>query len=193
MGVQKSLLAAYKHIIPSDLEYYLEEKNSEGLRLMPLGQSSLFFLNFTEEPPKRYKYAVDCPTIPKAMYMKKLTDDGWEYLGQSLNRYLWRKEYEEGGRPLDFSDKVGQYGYCLRLGLGLLAAALVFTGLFAALCYTLYHEYSFGGMEATRFAAFLLVIALQVFFILFFGSASLKLLAALPKLKQKIAFRRHSS
>ena len=78
----------------------------------------------------------------------------------------------------------------MRMGLFLLLFALIFLALFGALCYTLYREYSVGGMQDTRFAAFLVVIALQLPFILLFASGARKLLAALPILKQKIAFRR---
>ncbi|MCR5249326.1 MAG: DUF2812 domain-containing protein [Lachnospiraceae bacterium] len=190
MAVQRSFLAAFKHIVPADLEFYLEEKNAEGLILVPLKGTSVFSLLFTEEAPKRYKYAVDCPTIPKAMYMKKLSDDGWEYLGQSMNRYLWRKEYEEGERPGDFSDKLGQYRHCLQLGLILLVLALVFVGLFGALCYTLYREYSLGGMDPKRFAAYLVVIAFQLPFVFLFFGGSVKLLKELPVLKGKMDYQR---
>ena len=175
MGVQRSLFAALKHVVPSDLEYYLEEKNSEGLRLMPLGQGSLFSLAFTEEKPERLKYVVDCPTMPKALYMQKLTDKGWEYMGQSLNSYVWRKSYEEGNRL-----------HCLRLGIVVMVVALVFTGLFGALCYSLYMEYKVQPPEATRLAKYILVIAIQLPFMICFASMSAKLMKESSRLKHKL-------
>ncbi len=186
MGVQRSLFAALKHVVPSDLEYYLEEKNSEGLRLMPLGQGSLFSLAFTEEKPERLKYVVDCPTMPKALYMQKLTDEGWEYMGQSLNSYVWRKSYEEGNRPGDFSDKTGLWMHCLRLGIVVMVVALVFTGLFGALCYSLYMEYKVQPPEATRLAKYILVIAIQLPFMICFASMSAKLIKESSRLKHKL-------
>ncbi|MBP5608198.1 MAG: DUF2812 domain-containing protein [Lachnospiraceae bacterium] len=176
MGVQRSMFAALKHVVPSDLEYYLEEKNSDGLKLLPLGQGSLFSLLFSEEKPEKLMYVVDCPTLPKALYMQKLTDEGWEYMGQSLNSYVWRKRYEDTNRPRNFADKVGIKSHCLKLGLITLLLTLVFAGLFCALCFSLYREYQLQPPEATRFVVYLLVIAVQLPFVFCFGSMSAKLL-----------------
>ena len=176
MGVQRSLFAALKHVVPSDLEYYLEEKNSEGLKLLPLGQGSLFSILFSEEKPEKLMYVVDCPTLPKALYMQKLTDEGWEYMGQSLNSYVWRKKYEESNRPRNFADKVGMKAHCLKLGLLTLLLALIFAGLFGALCYSLYREYQIQPPEAARLVKYILVLVVQLPFVLCFGSMSVKLL-----------------
>ena len=176
MGVQRSLFAALKHVVPSDLEYYLEEKNAEGLKLLPLGQGSLFSLLFSEEKPEKLMYVVDCPTLPKALYMQKLTEEGWEYMGQSLNSYVWRKNYEDSERPRSFADKVGRKMHCLRLGLVMLLLALVFAGLFGALCYSLHREYAVQAPDAVRLAKYILVIFIQIPFVLCFGSMAIKLL-----------------
>lgn len=185
MGVQRSLFAVMKHIVPSDLEYYLEEKNSEGLKLLPLGSASFFSLLFSEEKPEKLRYVVDCPTLPKALYMKKLTEEGWEYMGQSMNCYVWRIGYEEGSRPADFSDKTGQKIHCFRLGLIMAALAIVFLGLFAALCYALYSEYKIQVPEATRLAKYLVVIILQIPFFACFTSMAIKLLKENSRLKSR--------
>lgn len=186
MGVQRSLFAALKHVVPVDMEYYLEEKNSEGLKLLPLGQGAFFSLLFSEEKPEKLKYVVDCPTMPKALYMQKLTDEGWEYMGQCLNSYVWRKHYEEGERPADFSDRLGKITHCLRLGLVSLLAALVFLGLFGALCYSLYREFLGEPPEAARLVKYLLVIFLQLPFVFCFTSMAIKLLKETQRLKRKI-------
>ena len=184
MGVQRSLFAALKHVVPVDMEYYLEEKNSEGLKLLPLGQGAFLSLLFSEEKPEKLKYVVDCPTMPKALYMQKLTDEGWEYMGQCLNCYVWRINYEDGHRPADFSDKAGKTAHCLRFGLLSLLVALVFIGLFAALCYSLYMEYQIAPLEVTRLAKYILVIVLQIPFICCFGSMAVKLLKENQRLKR---------
>ena len=186
MGVQRSLFAALKHVVPVDMEYYLEEKNSEGLKLLPLGQGAFFSLLFSEEKPEKLKYVVDCPTMPKALYMQKLTDEGWEYMGQILNCYVWRMNYEGGQRPADFSDKIGKTAHCLRLGLVSLLASLVFAGLFGALCYALYNEYKMAPLEATRLAKYILVIVVQIPFVICFGSMAIKLLKENRRLKRKL-------
>ena len=184
MGVQRSLFAALKHVVPSDMEYYLEEKNAEGLRLLPLGQGSIFSLAFSEEKPEKLKYVVDCPTLPKALYMQKLTDEGWEYMGQSLNSYIWRKSYEDNDRPADFSDKLGQRKHCLILGIITLILALTFAGLFVALCYSLYREYQIEAPAAKRLVQYILVILVQLPFILCFGSMAMKLIKEAGRLKK---------
>ncbi len=190
MGVQRSLFAALKHVVPSDMEYYLEEKNAEGLRLLPLGQGSVFSLAFTEEKPVKYRYVVDCPTLPKVLYMQKLTDDGWEYMGQSLNSYIWRKSYEDDNRPADFSDKVGKRKHCLILGIVTLIAALAFIGLFIALCYMLHMEYQVAKLgevpapDTKRLIQYILVILLQLPFAFCFGSMAIKLLKEVGRLKR---------
>ncbi|MBR5421560.1 MAG: DUF2812 domain-containing protein [Lachnospiraceae bacterium] len=186
MAVQKSLLASLKHIVPSDLEYYLEEKNAEGLKLLPLGQGSLFFLQFSEETPQRYRYVVDCPTMQKVSYMKRLTEEGWELMGSSFSFYIWRKHYEEGQRPEDFADKAGQRSHCLRLGIILLIFALAFVGLFGAMIWSLRREYLLMGMAAGRMACYILIIALQLPFIFLFGRAAYRLLKEVSALSRKM-------
>ena len=86
--------AAFKHIAPSDMEYYLEEMASDGYILTPLAQSGLFFLKFTESRGERVKYVVDVTGLQKHMYMKTLIDKGWEYMGQVMNCHVWKMAYE---------------------------------------------------------------------------------------------------
>ena len=186
MGVRRGLFVALKYVVPSELEYYLEEKNAEGLRLLPLRQSSIFSFQFTEEKPEKYKYVVDCPTINKHSYMKKLIDDEWEFMGSSINCYIWRKKYEEGPRPEDFSDKSGQRTHCLNMGLLFLFFALVFCGILIALISTIMKKSQIEPLTPVQIAEYVVIMALHLPFILVFGRAAIKLLKEIPVLDRKL-------
>ncbi|MCR4642264.1 MAG: DUF2812 domain-containing protein [Lachnospiraceae bacterium] len=189
MGLRRSLFAALKHVVPSDLENYLEEKNSEGLRLCPLGQGSVFSFRFIEEKPEKLKYVVDCPTINKHSYMKKLTEEGWELMGSCLNCYVWRKSYEDGPRPEDFSDRAGQRTHCLNMGLIFLFFALVFCGILIALISMLVKQGQIESLEPAKIAQYALLMVVHLPFIFVFGRAAIKLLKELPVLDRKIRLK----
>ena len=52
MADKKNFFASLRYIVPEDLEYFLEERASEGFKLERLRESSLFYFDFTEGTPE---------------------------------------------------------------------------------------------------------------------------------------------
>ncbi|MBR1472316.1 MAG: DUF2812 domain-containing protein [Lachnospiraceae bacterium] len=185
MAVQKKMFVALKKIVPSEMEYYLEELNSEGLELLPLGEAGLFRFLFTEKKPEKTKYVVDCTEMNKVSYMQTAIDKGWELTGKSFNCYIWRKKYEGQDRPEDFSDKQGLYKHCLRQGLVMTVMAFIILALIVGLVYFIRLERSYGVQQHT--IAYTVMLVTQIPFLLYFAWAGRKLLFEAKRLKEVIA------
>ena len=95
---KKIIFASLRHIVPSDMEEYLENMQAKGFELRSLADGSLFYFPFGEAETGKAKYAVDSTGLSKALYMQMLIDKGWEYLGRSMNCYIWRKKYKGTGK-----------------------------------------------------------------------------------------------
>ena len=185
MGMQKKMFASLKYIVPSEMEYFLEEMSRDGKILRPVGESGLFYYEFTEEKAQKARFVVDCSTMPKALYMQMAIDKGWEYLGKSFNCYIWRQSYEEQKRPESFADQSAVQKHCLRQGIVMAIVALVCLALAVAIVYFLRAERQQGMTEHTIQYAFML--ASQIPFILYFAWAARKLLFEAARLKEVIA------
>ncbi|MBR3305709.1 MAG: DUF2812 domain-containing protein [Lachnospiraceae bacterium] len=183
MAVKRKLFAGLRHMVPGDLEYWLEECNSEGLKLVHTGQTGMLYFSFVEDTPEKTRYVIDCPTMPKALYFSALVDDGWESLGQSMNCYIWRKTYTDGDRPADFSDKAGVRMHCFRQGLAFLLMFLAFLALFIAVAYAFYLRFK-AGLSPVQIVEFAAILVFHIPFIVFFGIGSGKLLRESDRLKK---------
>ena len=171
----KVWFAALKYIVPTEMEYFLEEEAAEGWQLKPVGEMGLFYFEFVEAKPSKCRYVVDVTALPKHLYMQTLSEKEWEYMGNSGNCHIWRKTYEET-RPKDFADRICRKNHCKRLGI----AMLIFMVLCLAAALALIWGYMYEGKmqaEGPRHVIYLVEAALQVPFILYFGWAAGKLLS----------------
>ena len=166
--------AAFKHIAPSDMEYYLEEMASNGYILEPLAQSGMFFLKFAEGRPERIKYVVDVTGLQKHLYMKTLIDKGWEYMGQVMNCHVWKMAYKDGERPADFADQRCIRGHCIRMGAAFAVVAVLMLLLFAGYIYLIYSEHA-AAAEVKHDVLYAILAVIQIPFTVFFAILAAKL------------------
>ena len=185
MALQKKMFAALKYIVPSDMEYFLEEMSADGKILRPVGESGLFYYEFTEEKAQKTKYVVDHSTMPKALYMQMAIDKGWEFMGKSFNCYIWRQHYDDKKRPENFADQTGVQKHCLHQGLVMSAMALVCLALAVAIIYFLRAERMQGITDHT--IQYVIMLATQLPFLIYFAWAGRKLLFEAARLKDVIA------
>ncbi len=185
MASVKKYLAAFKHIAPSDMEYYLEEMAANGYILEPLSQSGLFCMSFDESKPEKVKYVVDVTGLQKHLYMKTLVDKGWEYMGQVTNCHVWKMSYEGNDRPADFADQRCIRKHCIRLGLFFALIALLMLFLFGAYIYLIYKEHAVA-MEVKHDVLYAVLAALQIPFTAIFAILSAKLFKEAGKRLQNI-------
>lgn len=184
MAEVNKFFASLKYIIPSDMEYFLEESSAEGLKLLDLGQSSVFAMKFQEAKPEKVKYAVDCTGLSKSLYMQTILDKGWEYMGTTLNCYVWRKPYEGNERPEDFTDKNAIAKHCLKQGIVFAVVALILIVLYALMIIELVAEFKMGKTE--HIPAYCVIMTVQLPLLLYSVWAAVRLIKyALPRLKDK--------
>ena len=184
MAEVNKFFAALKYIIPSDMEYFLEESSAEGLELMDLGQSSVCAMKFLEAKPEKVKYAVDCTGLTKSLYMQTILDKGWEYMGSSLNCYVWRKRYEGSDRPEDFTDKKAIAKHCLKQGIVFGVVALILLVLYTLMIIELVAEFKMG--ETKHIPLYSIAMTVQLPLLLYSIWASVRLIKyAVPRLKDK--------
>lgn len=146
MAGKKKILASLRYIVPTEMEYFLEERASEGMHLCPLGEMGFFYFDFVESEPEKVKYVVDVTALPKALYMQTLIEKEWQYLGKTGNCYVWRKPYDST-RPEEFADKSCRKKYCKRMGIGFFLTMLFFLAAMILLGYGAYFEISHGVMR----------------------------------------------
>lgn len=137
----KEWFVSLKHIVPSDMEYYLEEKAAQGYMLQEVGETGMFYFEFAEQMAEKCKYVVDITSLPKTMYMQSVIEKGWEYLGKSGNCYIWRKCYKDE-RPEDFADLEARKKYCKRMGIGMAIITFLFLAATIGLIWALFWENS---------------------------------------------------
>jgi hypothetical protein len=96
-------LMPYRHVAPSDLEAWLEQKSQEGLRPDKLGQSSSLRMRLRRVEPATFRYVIDLQAAPRQDYFDTYRDAGWEHVGQMSSMHVWRQPYS-GARPDAFTD-----------------------------------------------------------------------------------------
>lgn len=137
--IRKEWFVPFRNPVPADMEYFLEEKASEGYTLLPLGEQGLFTFRFLEGKPTKCKYMVDVSNLPKTLYVQTLIDKGWQYLGTTGNCYVWKQEYDDV-RPEDMSDSFCRKQYCKKFGLIMLALFILILTISIGLIWGYYYE-----------------------------------------------------
>jgi hypothetical protein len=97
------LFSAFRYLLPSDYENWLERMAEEGWHINRFRQWSSIIMTFKKGPPKRYRFVYDPQVSPSKEYIPTYQQFGWEYLGRMASAHFWRMEYE-GQRPEAFSD-----------------------------------------------------------------------------------------
>ncbi len=97
------LFSAFRYLLPSDYENWLERMATEGWHINHFRQWSSIFMVFRKGKPKRYRFVYDPQVSPRKEYIPTYEQFGWEYLGRMASAHFWRMEYE-GERPEAFSD-----------------------------------------------------------------------------------------
>lgn len=170
----KKWFAALKYIKPGDMEDFLEYSSRDGMHLKMIGQMGLFYFEFEEGEPRKYRYIVDITALPKVMYMQTLIDKGWEYMGKTGNCFVWRMEYDER-RPDNFADKFCLKKHCKKMGIVALLALLLCMAAAGALVYGAVMERNYG--YDRYYVSYLVEALLQLPLMAYFFWAARKLLS----------------
>jgi hypothetical protein len=97
------LFSAFRYLLPSDYEKWLERMAEEGWHINRFRQWSSIIMTFKRGTPKRYRFVYDPQVSPRKEYRPTYEQFGWEYLGRMASAHFWRMEYEIE-RPEAFSD-----------------------------------------------------------------------------------------
>jgi hypothetical protein len=97
------LFSAFRNLLPSDYEEWLERLAKEGWHINRFRQWSSIFMIFEKGAPIQYRFVYDPQVSPRKDYLPTDKQFGWEYLGRMASAHIWRMEYE-GERPEAFSD-----------------------------------------------------------------------------------------
>jgi len=98
------LFSAFRYLLPSDYENWLERMAAEGWHINRFRQWSSIVMTFRRGEPKKYRFVYDPRVSPREEYIATYEQFGWEYLGRMASAHFWRMEYE-GERPEAFSDQ----------------------------------------------------------------------------------------
>ena len=97
------LFSAFRCLLPSDYENWLERMAAEGWHINGMRQWSSIVMTFRRGEPKKYRFVYDPQVSPRKEYIATYEQFGWDYLGRMASAHIWRMEYE-GERPEAFSD-----------------------------------------------------------------------------------------
>jgi hypothetical protein len=98
------LFSAFRYLLPSDFENWLERMAAEGWHINRFRQWSSIVMTFRRGKPKKYRFVYDPQVSPRKEYIATYEQFGWEYLGRMASAHFWRMEYE-GKWPEAFSDQ----------------------------------------------------------------------------------------
>ncbi|HUV52964.1 MAG TPA: DUF2812 domain-containing protein [Dehalococcoidia bacterium] len=98
------LFSAFRYLVPSDYENWLERMATEGWHINHFRQWNSIIMTFKRGEPKKYRFVYDPQVSPRKEYLATYEQFGWEYLGRMASAHFWRMEYE-GERPEAFSDQ----------------------------------------------------------------------------------------
>ena len=98
------LFSAFRYLLPSDYENWLERMAGEGWHINRFRPWSSIVMTFRRGNPKKYRFVYDPQVSPRKEYIATYEQFGWEYLGRMASAHFWRMEYE-GERPEAFSDQ----------------------------------------------------------------------------------------
>jgi len=95
---------AFKRVVPSDFENWLEDMALNGWHIERVRQWSSIIMIFIKGEPKKYRFVYDMCAIASKDYVSTYEQFGWEYMGRMASVYMWRMEYKDE-RPEAFTDK----------------------------------------------------------------------------------------
>jgi hypothetical protein len=95
---------AFKRVVPSDFENWLENMAANGWHIERVRQWSSIIMIFIKGEPKKYRFVFDVHTIVAKDYIPTYEQFGWKNLGRMASVNIWRMEYTED-RPEAFTDK----------------------------------------------------------------------------------------
>jgi hypothetical protein len=98
------LFPAFRRVIPSDFENWLERMADEGWHIDKIGQWSSMVMTFKRGKPRKYRFVFDPQVSPRKEYVATYEQFGWDFLGRMASAHIWRMEYT-GERPQAFSDR----------------------------------------------------------------------------------------
>ncbi|ULQ58776.1 DUF2812 domain-containing protein [Brucepastera parasyntrophica] len=98
-----SLFPAFRYVVPSDFEQWLEKMDARGWHLEKTGGWSSFCMVFKKEEPRKFRYIYDLQPQPSKEYVSSHESDGWELTGKTGSVHIWRQEYTED-RPGSFGN-----------------------------------------------------------------------------------------
>jgi hypothetical protein len=98
------LFSAFRYLLPSDYENWLERMAAEGWHINHFRQWNSVIMTLIRSAPKKYRFVFDPQVSPRKEYIATYEQFGWEYLGRMSSAHIWRMEYE-GARPEAFSDQ----------------------------------------------------------------------------------------
>jgi hypothetical protein len=98
------LFSAFRYLLPSDYENWLERMAAGGWHINRFRQWSSIVMTFRRGEPKKYRFIYDPQVSPRKEYITTYEQFGWEYLGRMASAHFWRKE-NDGERPEAFSDQ----------------------------------------------------------------------------------------
>jgi hypothetical protein len=95
---------AFKKVVPSDFENWLEDMAAKGWHIERVRQWSSIIMIFIKGEPKKYRFVYDVHPIAGKEYISTYEQFGWENLGRMASVNIWRMEYKDD-RPEAFTDK----------------------------------------------------------------------------------------
>jgi hypothetical protein len=98
------LFSAFRNLLPSDYENWLERMASKGWHIDHFRQWNSIIMTLRRDEPKKYRFVYDPQVSPRKEYILTYEQFGWKYLGRMASAHFWRMEYE-GKRPEAFSDQ----------------------------------------------------------------------------------------
>lgn len=96
--------SAFKRVVPSDFENWLEDMAAKGWHIKRVRQWSSIIMIFIKGEPRKYRFVYDVHAITGKDYVSTYEQFGWENLGRMASVNIWRMEYKDE-RPEAFTDK----------------------------------------------------------------------------------------
>jgi hypothetical protein len=94
---------AFKRVVPSDFEDWLEDMAAKGWHIERVRQWSSIIMIFIKGEPRRYRFVYDVHPIVGKDYISTYEQFGWKNLGRMASVNIWRMEYSDS-RPEAFTD-----------------------------------------------------------------------------------------
>jgi len=95
---------AFKRVVPSDFENWLEDMAAKGWHIERVRQWSSIIMIFIKGEPKKYRFVYAVHAIAGKDYISTYEQFGWKNLGRMASVNIWRMEYKDD-RPEAFTDK----------------------------------------------------------------------------------------